>query len=214
MSAMLQVAGFAGDSIVDGPGLRFTVFFQGCPHHCPGCHNPETWPFEGGTPFTPEQLIQMAKKNPLCRGITLSGGEPFAQAGPEMLEFVRLARAAGYEVASSAGYTFEELYEHGTPAQKELLTLLDTLIDGPFVQAEMSWSCAFGAAATSAFWIFPKALPRARPCGRPANAGWASTNNRTCFKQGPRTPDISGGAGALFAVLIQLLADSVTLCMQ
>ena len=65
MSAMLQVAGFAGDSIVDGPGLRFTVFFQGCPHHCPGCHNPETWPFEGGTPFTPEQLIQMAKKNPL-----------------------------------------------------------------------------------------------------------------------------------------------------
>lgn len=158
MSAMLQVAGFAGDSIVDGPGLRFTVFFQGCPHHCPGCHNPETWPFEGGTPFTPEQLIQMAKKNPLCRGITLSGGEPFAQAGPEMLEFVRLARAAGYEVASYTSYTFEELYQHGTPAQKELLTLLDTLIDGPFVQAEMSLELRFRGSRNQRILDLPKSL--------------------------------------------------------
>lgn len=158
MSAMLQVAGFAGDSIVDGPGLRFTVFFQGCPHHCPGCHNPETWPFKGGTPFTPEQLIQMAKKNPLCRGITLSGGEPFAQAGPEMLEFVRLARAAGYEVASYTGYTFEELYQHGTPAQKELLTLLDTLIDGPFVQAEMSLELRFRGSRNQRILDLPKSL--------------------------------------------------------
>ena len=159
---MLQVTGFAGDSIVDGPGLRFTVFFQGCPHHCPGCHNPETWPFEGGTPFTPDQLIQMAKKNPLCRGITLSGGEPFAQAGPELLEFVRLARAAGYEVASYTGYTFEELYEHGTPAQKELLTLLDTLIDGPFVQAEMSLELRFRGSRNQRILDLPQCLAQGK----------------------------------------------------
>ena len=159
----MRIYGLVQDSIVDGPGFRFVCFVQGCPHHCPGCHNPETWPFEGGTPFTPEQLIQMAKKNPLCRGITLSGGEPFAQAGPEMLEFVRLAREAGYEVASYTGYTFEELYEHGTPAQKELLTLLDTLIDGPFLQSQRSLELRFRGSRNQRILNVPASLAAASP---------------------------------------------------
>lgn len=160
---MLQVAGFANDSIVDGPGLRFTVFFQGCPHHCPGCHNPETWSFEGGTPCTPQQLLEMAKRNPLCRGITLSGGEPFAQAGPEMLEFVRLARAAGYEIASYTGYTFEELFHNGTDAQKELLTLLDTLIDGLFLQEELTLELRFRGSRNQRILDLPKSLEAQAP---------------------------------------------------
>lgn len=139
---MLQVAGVVNDSIVDGPGLRFTVFFQGCPHHCPGCHNPETWPFEGGQPYSPELLMQLARRSPLCRGVTLSGGEPFAQAGPEMERFLTLCRAAGYELASYTGYTFEELLA-GSPAQRRMLTLLDTLVDGRFVQAECSLDLRF-----------------------------------------------------------------------
>ena len=75
-----------------------------------------------------------------------------------MLEFVRLARAAGYEVASYTGYTFEELYQHGTPAQKELLTLLDTLIDGPFVQAEMSLELRFRGSRNQRILDLPKSL--------------------------------------------------------
>ena len=138
---MLYVAGFANDSIVDGPGIRFTVFFQGCPHHCPGCQNPETWAFEGGTPFTPEDLLQMARRNPLVHGVTLSGGEPFAQA-EEMIPFVRLLRQNGYEVASYTGYTFEELV-HGTPAQQELLSLLDTIVDGRFLQDQLTLELRF-----------------------------------------------------------------------
>ena len=65
----MRIAGLAHDSIVDGPGLRLTVFFQGCHHHCPGCQNPATWPFEGGEEYTVEQLVAQAKKSPLCRGV-------------------------------------------------------------------------------------------------------------------------------------------------
>ena len=138
---MLYVAGFANDSIVDGPGIRFTVFFQGCPHHCPGCQNPETWPFEGGTPYQAQDLVELARRNPLVHAVTLSGGEPFAQA-EEMIPFVQQLRSHGYEVASYTGYTFEELLD-GTPAQKQLLGLLDTLVDGRFEQDQLTLELRF-----------------------------------------------------------------------
>ena len=92
---MLYLAGIAGDSIVDGPGIRTTFFAQGCPHHCPGCHNPETWPFAGGTEMDEETLVEIVLSNPLCRGVTFSGGEPFSQAAG----FSRLA-----ELLKEKGY--------------------------------------------------------------------------------------------------------------
>lgn len=138
---MLNLAGIAGDSIVDGPGIRTTVFGQGCPHHCPGCHNPETWAFGCGTEVPVETVVEMVKANPLCRGVTFSGGEPFAQAG-EFARLGRLLKAAGYEVASYSGYTFEQLLQ-GTAEQRELLETVDVLIDGPFVQAERSLELNF-----------------------------------------------------------------------
>ena len=138
---MLNLAGIAGDSIVDGPGIRTTVFGQGCPHHCPGCHNPETWEFGCGTEVPVEAVVEMVKANPLCRGVTFSGGEPFAQAG-EFAKLGRLLKAAGYEVASYSGYTFEQLMQ-GTAEQRELLETVDVLIDGPFVQAERSLELNF-----------------------------------------------------------------------
>ncbi|GKI16864.1 anaerobic ribonucleoside-triphosphate reductase activating protein [Oscillospiraceae bacterium] len=159
---MLRVAGFANDSIVDGPGLRFTVFFQGCPHHCPGCHNPETWPFEGGQQCTPEQLLALARRNPLCRGVTLSGGEPFAQAGPELVRFALLCREAGYELAAYTGYTFEQLAS-GTPEQRALLAQLDTLIDGPFVQAGMSLDLRFRGSRNQRILNVPQSLCAGAP---------------------------------------------------
>ena len=153
---MLNVAGFANDSIVDGPGIRFTIFFQGCPHHCPGCQNPETWPMEGGTPFTAEQIVQRAKSNPLARGITLSGGEPFAQA-EEMIPLVKLLRQSGYEVASYTGYTFEELMA-GTPAQKELLSMLDTIVDGRFMQEHLTLDLRFRGSRNQRILNVPNSL--------------------------------------------------------
>ena len=106
----INVAGIIGESIVDGPGIRLTVFCQGCPHHCPGCQNPETWEFAERTRMRPEQILSMVKQNPLIRGVTLSGGEPFAQAA-EHAELAKLLRENGYEVAAYSGYTFEELLD-------------------------------------------------------------------------------------------------------
>ena len=96
---MLNLSGIVSDSIVDGPGIRTTVFSQGCPHHCPGCHNPETWDFGCGTDVPVEAIVDMVKSNPLCRGVTFSGGEPFAQ--PEgFARLAKLLKEQGYEVAS------------------------------------------------------------------------------------------------------------------
>ena len=157
----LRLAGFAGDSIVDGPGIRFTTFCQGCPHHCPGCQNPETWPFEGGFEVTPEDVVEHVKRNPLTRGVTFSGGEPFAQAAAHA-ELARQLKAAGYEVASYTGYTFEQLLA-GSEAQRALLAALDTLIDGPFVREECSLELRFRGSRNQRILNVPASLAAAAP---------------------------------------------------
>ena len=138
---MLDLSGIVSDSIVDGPGIRTAIFSQGCPHHCPGCHNPETWEFGCGTKMEVERILEIVKSNPLCKGVTFSGGEPFAQA-KGFAKLAKLLKAAGYEVASYSGYTFEQLLT-GTPAQKALLESIDVLIDGPFLLAEKTLSAIF-----------------------------------------------------------------------
>lgn len=157
---MLNLAGIAGDSIVDGPGIRTTFFAQGCPHHCPGCHNPETWPFEGGTPMEEEELLELVRRNPLCRGVTFSGGEPFAQAAG-FAELAQLLHGAGYEVAAYSGYTFEELLA-GTPEQRRLLAGLNVLIDGPFLLAERSLELNFRGSRNQRVLNVPESLRQAR----------------------------------------------------
>ena len=138
---MLELAGIVSDSIVDGPGIRTAIFAQGCPHHCKGCHNPETWEFGCGTLIPVEAVVEIVQSNPLCRGVTFSGGEPFAQAA-EFAELAALLKEKGYEVASYSGYTFEQLLE-GTEDQKLLLGTIDILIDGPFVQSQKSLELVF-----------------------------------------------------------------------
>ena len=138
---MLNLSGIVSDSIVDGPGIRVSVFSQGCPHHCPGCHNPETWAFGCGTPMEEEEVAKIVAENPLCRGVTFSGGEPFAQ--PEgFAKLAKLLKGKGYEVASYSGYTFEQLLA-GNPEQKQLLQTIDVLIDGPFQLEKKSLELKF-----------------------------------------------------------------------
>lgn len=153
---MLNLSDIIPDSIVDGPGIRTTVFSQGCPHHCPGCHNPSTWPFEGGTPMDEAQILNIIQSNPLCRGVTFSGGEPFAQ--PEgFCKLAILLKAHGYEVASYSGYTFEQLL-HGTAAQQQLLQQIDILIDGPFLLAERSLNLSFRGSKNQRILDVPASL--------------------------------------------------------
>ena len=153
---MLDLSGILGDSIVDGPGIRTTVFSQGCPHHCPGCHNPETWEFGCGTAMEEERILEIVRSNPLCRGVTFSGGEPFAQA-EGYAKLAELLKEAGYEVASYSGYTFEQLLS-GTKAQRKLLGSLDVLIDGPFLQAEKSLELVFRGSRNQRILNVPESL--------------------------------------------------------
>ena len=138
---MLDLSGIVSDSIVDGPGIRTTIFSQGCPHHCKGCHNPETWAFGCGTKVPVEAIVDIVMSNPLCRGVTFSGGEPFSQAAG-FARLAQLLKEKGYEVASYSGFTFEELLA-GTEDQKLLLGTIDILIDGPFLQDQRSLEIAF-----------------------------------------------------------------------
>ena len=158
---MLDLAGIINDSIVDGPGIRMTVFAQGCPHHCQGCHNPETWEFGTGTPMNEARIADIVATNPLCRGVTFSGGEPFAQA-EGFAKLAKLLKSRGYEVASYSGYTFEQLM-NGTEAQRELLQSIDVLIDGPFVMAQRSLEIAFRGSKNQRIIDVQKSLTAGEP---------------------------------------------------
>lgn len=138
----IQINGIMNDSIVDGPGLRLAVFVQGCPNHCPGCHNPETFDPRGGRRMQTEEIIQMLRDNPLLDGLTLSGGEPFEQ--PEAcLVLAEAAKEMGLNVWIYSGYTYEALKKKENPAIQGLLALCDVLVDGPFVLAERSLELDF-----------------------------------------------------------------------
>jgi len=158
---MLNLSGIAGDSIVDGPGIRTTVFAQGCPHHCPGCQNPETWEFGVGTDMSCEDVAAIVAQNPLCRGVTFSGGEPFAQ-GEAFARLAGLLKARGLEVAAYSGYTFEELLR-GTPGQKALLEAIDVLIDGPFLLQERSLELSFRGSRNQRILDVPASLKAGAP---------------------------------------------------
>jgi len=138
----MRIYGLVQDSIVDGPGFRFSCFVQGCPHHCPGCHNPDSHDFDSGTEMTPAEVISKMLSNPLTDGLTLSGGEPFAQAG-DCLAIAKAAHEHGLNVWSYSGWTYEFLLSEGTEDQKALLKELDVLVDGPFLLEQRSLSLAW-----------------------------------------------------------------------
>ena len=135
----MKIAGTVQDSIVDGPGLRFTVFTQGCLHNCKGCQNPETHDINGGKEMEAESIIAQLLSNPLTDGVTLSGGEPFLQA-EDCAEIAKAAKENGLNVWTYTGYTFEELYEKSKTESgiRELLSFTDVLVDGKFILEQRS----------------------------------------------------------------------------
>lgn len=137
---MIRIAGIVQESIVDGPGFRLAVFTQGCPHHCPGCHNPETHSFTGGTLVDTETIITMMN-NPLLDGITLTGGDPFCQ--PESCTM--LAKAAhdrGLNVWAYSGWTLDEILSLIDSA-RQLLGEVDVLVDGPYLESQRTLDALF-----------------------------------------------------------------------
>ena len=135
MAHILRLAGIEEESIVDGPGLRMTVFVQGCLLGCPGCQNPQTHVLNGGTEAAAEDILEKFCADPLLAGITFSGGEPFLQPEP-LLWLAREVHARGRNVMSFSGYTFEQLMEKSlkNPHISGLLDELDALVDGPYIE--------------------------------------------------------------------------------
>ena len=126
---LIRIAGLVPESYVDGDGIRFAIFMQGCLRNCEGCHNPETHALDGGRLMDTTEIISEIKKNPLLDGITLTGGEPFLQVDAAN-ELARAAKNLGLSVWCYTGFTFEDL-----PPEVELLKNIDVLIDGEFVES-------------------------------------------------------------------------------
>jgi len=151
----LRIAGVVRESIVDGPGLRFAVFAQGCPHRCEGCHNPATHDFAGGYDCELSKLLEEIGKDPLLSGVTFTGGEPFCQ--PEAFYKLGVAvKEKGLDLAAYSGYTLEELLELGEENKfiKKLLGILDYLIDGRFVLAERDLTLQYRGSRNQRFIDF------------------------------------------------------------
>lgn len=128
----VRIAGIVQNSIVDGIGLRMAVFFQGCNHKCKGCHNPHTWDPNGGYSITTTDILQNYKEDPLLDGITLTGGEPFLQPAAAAILAAGVKKYNG-DVWCYTGFLYEELIAQQDPSVQELLSLVDILVDGPFV---------------------------------------------------------------------------------
>lgn len=141
----MNLAGYDRESIVNGDGMRATLYFSGCVHHCKGCFNAPAWNFSYGEPFTRERQLEIIAEiadNPLLDGVTLCGGDPFCSAR-EVADFVRLLKEhlPDMHIWAYTGYTYEEVLTE--PDRFELLQLCDTLVDGRFVLEEKDLTLRF-----------------------------------------------------------------------
>lgn len=163
MSTQLRIADLVNDSIVDGPGIRFTIFTQGCPHHCPGCHNPQTHDPLGGRDVDIDDVYRTIAANPLLDGLTLSGGDPFEQAAP-LAALCAKVRALGLNIWAYTGYTWEALQARpADDAAHALLAQLDVLVDGPFILAQRSLEIPFRGSANQRLIDVPRSLAMGVP---------------------------------------------------
>ena len=159
----IKLSGIEPESIVDGPGIRYVIFVQGCPHHCEGCHNPQTHDFNGGYDEDTEKILEKIKRNPLLSGITFSGGEPFCQP-KSLTELGKAVKNMGLNIVCYSGYTFEELLKmsESVPDVMNLLKITDILIDGRFVLAEKNLMLKFRGSRNQRILDVQKSLEQSK----------------------------------------------------
>ena len=128
----IRIAGVVRESIVDGPGFRFVVFCQGCPHGCPGCHNPQSWDFKGGQEMSVQELLDIIKDDEFAN-VTFSGGDPLYQVEAFTELARRIKEETGKTIWCYTGFTYEEILADVRLSM--ILPYLDVLVDGPFIEA-------------------------------------------------------------------------------
>lgn len=135
----LRVLHVVEGTSVDGPGLRTSIYLAGCLHHCPGCHNPESWNMNGGEERTLDELMEIITYNEAP--VTFSGGDPLAQAEPLAHLVERIKRETEYNVWCYTGYTWEQVKQQ--PQLMKVVKQLDVLVDSPFLMAERDTKLRF-----------------------------------------------------------------------
>lgn len=147
------------DSIVDGEGIRTVVWTQGCLHHCPGCHNPQTHDLNGGIEYDIEEIKKEISELEWQDGITLSGGDPFFQAKASA-EIAQYAKSVGMNVWAYTGYTYEQLLSISQKNQdiRELLYSIDVLVDGRFEQDKKSLNIRYRGSTNQRIINVPESL--------------------------------------------------------
>ena len=149
----MRYAGLMLNDISAAPGLCVTFFTQGCPHRCKGCHNPETWDFDGGKEFTPDiidTVIQGLTANGIQRNFCIMGGEPLCDEN-SFLTYLLVKevkeKLPDVKIYIWSGYTYEQLLHNTSLKARQALALSDYLIDGPYIEElrditlEMRGSC-------------------------------------------------------------------------
>ena len=151
---MIRVLDIIEDTMVDGPGFRTSIYCAGCRHACKGCHNPQSWDFNGGHEMTTEQLLRIIEADPYAN-VTFSGGDPMYQAAG----FAELARAiheyTNKDIWCFTGFTFESLIHDD---QRELLEQIDVLVDGPFIEKLKDPDLLFRGSSNQRIIDVPKSL--------------------------------------------------------
>ncbi|WP_312468834.1 anaerobic ribonucleoside-triphosphate reductase activating protein [Neobacillus sp.] len=152
----MRVLNILHDSIVDGKGLRTVIFFAGCPHHCHGCHNPQSWNCENGMEWTETEIFQEVMQNELSN-VTFSGGESFLQA-KEIAPLAQKLKQEGKNIWCYTGYLYEELMQN--PDHAALLKQIDVLVDGRFDLTKRDLSLCFKGSSNQRIINVTKSLGR------------------------------------------------------
>ena len=156
---MSRYSAIIPNDVVNGHGVCVSFFVQGCPHHCPGCFNEETWDFHGGIPYSPEvkwEIIKAISANNITRNFSVLGGEPLAPQNIDMTwEVIDAVRHAypHIEITIWTGYTYEELTLRPSENLLNILNTIDILVDGPFIEKEKDLSLKLRGSRNQRIWV-------------------------------------------------------------
>lgn len=128
----LRVLDILFETMMDGPGLRTSIYFAGCKHHCKGCHNPQSWDMNGGYSMPINHILTLIKEDEFAN-VTFSGGDPFYQVDAVTELAKRIKAETDKTIWCYTGFTIEEIQEN--PNLNKLLPYIDVLVDGPYVEA-------------------------------------------------------------------------------
>lgn len=134
----LRVLDIMPGTSVDGPGLRTSIYFAGCAHECPGCHNPQSWDFNAGSEMTVDEIMSVVEENGF--NVTFSGGDPLYQIS-SLTPLAEAIAAKGYTIWLYTGFTFEQAMK--LPDADRLFAHIEAVVDGPFMADKRDTSLAF-----------------------------------------------------------------------